>query len=200
MITADDALVRAHEGLVQQCVNNHQYLLSPYLEREDLVSACYLALLRAARLWNPEYNVKFSTYAVTAMHNACIQARQRAMPSGFRGRFAAAEFPQVYSLDQHARDEDGEDLESLLMAPDDPAGQALQRVSQSEVRQLVRAVLAAHPTELRVIELAFGLVDGVEWRGRDIARHLRLSRTAVSSALHRALARLRRSRELEVLR
>ncbi|MDF1605662.1 sigma-70 family RNA polymerase sigma factor [Nocardioides sp. YIM 152315] len=67
-----EQLVLDHLPLVQHLVHETSRRIPSYFDRTDLQSAGHVALVRAARAWEPERGVPFAAYATTRIRGALV--------------------------------------------------------------------------------------------------------------------------------
>lgn len=144
-----DRLVRENEKLVQFVVNRYlrRYSVAG-MEREDLVSWGMLGLVRAARAWDPERAVSFSTLACKVI--------ERTIARGVRQEWKPEQAALTVSLE--ALESEGETGEQKESPVERMAGeQDVEREILSEAsRAAVRAAVAGLPeAQRRLIELHF---------------------------------------------
>lgn len=76
--TAEDAqrdeLILGHLGLVKQVVSRIALRIPAHIDRDDLIEAGMVGLVDAAHRFEPERNVRFSTYATTRVRGAVFDA------------------------------------------------------------------------------------------------------------------------------
>jgi RNA polymerase sigma factor for flagellar operon FliA len=68
-----DRLVLQYQHLAAITVGRLHSRLPAHLDREDLVGAAHLGLIKAATLFDPNRGVKFETYAITLMRGAILE-------------------------------------------------------------------------------------------------------------------------------
>lgn len=90
-ITTRDAAARAalihHFGyLVRKTVGRLALNMPPTLDRDDLISAGSIGLIKAVDNFNPELGVKFETYAISLIRGAVLESlrEQDLVPRGIR--------------------------------------------------------------------------------------------------------------------
>lgn len=172
------------------------------LDTEDLISEAFLALCRAAELWDPSRGM-FSTYAVAAIHNwlfnVCKLDRLDATPAESSDETDAAtsgpperregtrrrSMVEMVSLDMPVGDSEDERLMDLL--PDtrpSPEEEVFNRRMASELHTAVEEL----PERDR--EVIMGLLRGEN--PADMARAFGCSRQRIEQIQSRAYRRLRR--------
>lgn len=67
-----DALIEAHLPLARYAVAKVAATLPSHVDRDDLLSAAHVALVRAADRYDPEGGASFATYALPRLHGAVL--------------------------------------------------------------------------------------------------------------------------------
>lgn len=161
---ATDALVAKYTPMVHKIVND--LVLPPTVERDDLVQAGLMAVVRATEKWRPGGST-FFTYAYTCASNAVR-------------REAGAEARKTASLHDRPLEEGGCELLDLLPARP-PAATA------EDVRERVAKL---PPLYRLVVGLHFGL-EGEPLGAGEIARAAGLTVPQVKRAVEIGLAQLK---------
>lgn len=65
-------LVEAHLFLAKTTAYRVYTSRRPGLEMDDVISAGYLGLMKAAQKWDPERGISFGTYAIAVIKNYCF--------------------------------------------------------------------------------------------------------------------------------
>ena len=142
---------------------------------EDLVSIGTIGLIKAVNTFTPGRNIKLATYASRCIGNEILMA----------------------SIDEPLNvDSDGNELLlSDVLGSEDTVG---QRLEQDAERAVLRRQLARLPErERRIMELRFGLVDGVERTQKEAADAIGISQSYISRLEKRIIRDLRRQLESE---
>jgi len=113
-----DALVLEHLPLVKVTLNRVAARLPSHVDREDLLEAGTLGLLTAAERYETSRNVRFSTYAMSRVRGAMLDALREAdwLPRSFRnevGRIEATRARLEHERGGHVSE--GDLAESLNM-------------------------------------------------------------------------------------
>jgi RNA polymerase sigma factor (sigma-70 family) len=152
------------------------------MERDDLVSWGSLGLVQAARVWDPERGLTFSTLAVKVI--------ERMISRGIRKEGGLDNSAPILSLDELLDDRDayeGAQQRHLDQMPDD--GDVVQALLRSEEKLLVaRAVAELTPEQQWVLRQRFYEERTLE----EIARQTGTTRQAVHLRERAILAALRR--------
>ena len=153
---------------------------------EDLVSIGTIGLIKAVNTFTPERNIKLATYASRCIGNEILMYLRKT--SARR---------QEASIDEPLNvDSDGNELLlSDVLGSEDTVG---QRLEQDAERAVLRRQLARLPErERRIMELRFGLVDGVERTQKEAADAIGISQSYISRLEKRIIRDLRRQLESE---
>src|SRR5438552_4558825 len=179
-MTSKEELITANLRLAPYCVRR---FLSRYripgvlgLDTEDLVSEAFLALCRAAEMWDPERGA-FSTYAVVAINNWLINVCKL-------DRASIRTEIEVLSLDTPVGEAEEERLGDLL--PDQGRGLEDMVLSRSLADDL-RAAVRELPDRDRAVMTA--LLQGET--PSDLARAYGCSRQRIEQIQSRAFRRLK---------
>jgi RNA polymerase sigma factor for flagellar operon FliA len=176
-----ERLVHEHQKLVQLQVS--RYLKRYYvggMERDDLVSWGMIGLVQAARAWDPERGISFSTLACKAIERMIIRGVRREWKP--QQAAATASLDEVISSEQQAgaRERFGE----RLTAEQDVEGELLH----GEMHAAVRSAVATLPAPYRrLIERHY--YDDVPVAL--LAEELGISRQGIYMRQRQALRRLR---------
>ena len=153
---------------------------------EDLVSIGTIGLIKAVNTFTPGRNIKLATYASRCIGNEILMYLRKT--SARR---------QEASIDEPLNvDSDGNELLlSDVLGSEDTVGQHLE---QDAERAVLRRQLARLPErERRIMELRFGLVDGVERTQKEAADAIGISQSYISRLEKRIIRDLRRQLESE---
>ena len=153
---------------------------------EDLVSIGTIGLIKAVNTFTPGRNIKLATYASRCIGNEILMYLRKT--SARR---------QEASIDEPLNvDSDGNELRlSDVLGSEDTVG---QRLEQDAERAVLRRQLARLPErERRIMELRFGLVDGVERTQKEAADAIGISQSYISRLEKRIIRDLRRQLESE---
>ena len=128
---------------------------------EDLVSIGTIGLIKAVNTFTPARNIKLATYASRCIGNEILMYLRK-----------TSSRRQEASIDEPLNvDSDGNELllSDVLGTEEDQVGQRLEQDAERAV--LRRSVERLSARERQIMELRFGLVDGVEHRGGRRHRH-----------------------------
>ncbi len=136
-----DALIHKHIDLVRYEVDRLAVGLPREVDREDLISAGIIGLIKAVDRFDPERGASFSTYATTVMRGAILD-ELRGMdwaPRGLRGRYRRLE-EAIATLRQR-----------LSRQPDEDEIAAELGVSNEEYRRLLSDATATAIVSLEAL-------------------------------------------------
>jgi RNA polymerase sigma factor (sigma-70 family) len=173
-------LVNENHSLVEWSVN--RYLARHHVqgvERDDLVSWGMMGLLSAARAFDPNRGLRFSTLASVAIERSILRgAMQVGNQSG-----------KALSLDEALNEGSDGETRWIETIPDDGAEREMARTE--ELEEIDRAMHRLRPEQQRLIRLHF--FQGYSLA--DLARQWGTTRQAVAGQLRRALRSMRRGLE-----
>ena len=161
-----------------------------HIEVEDRIQAAFFGMVQAAHRFDPSHGVKFISYAHHWIRKELLMLHRRDLPVHLPGsayrkgvRVAPAE-----RLDDFVHDDDKKRKVDFLVderpLPDRDHGDYL-------LRKQIRMRLDM--TEQLIIMRRFGLLDGNEWKLREVGAYLGLSRERVRQIQNVALKKLRRA-------
>lgn len=168
---AEDALIRANEGLVYSIARKYAGKARGLLDVEDLAQHGRIGLLVAIRKYDPSRGCALSTVAHLWIRQAIARAIDGAdfvrVPA--HALAAGVEPAVVLSIDFASLGEDGEGtLADLLPAPDDTAAAAIANVwteeALSRLEPRSRAAVELHVLQERTLE-EVGAVAGLTREG-----------------------------------
>ncbi|MGD9497266.1 MAG: FliA/WhiG family RNA polymerase sigma factor [Armatimonadota bacterium] len=92
-VSERDRLIREHAGLVRYEVDRLAAGLPDQVDREDLISAGMIGLIKAVDRYDPERGASFATYATSLLRGAILDELRRMdwAPRGLRGRYRRLE-------------------------------------------------------------------------------------------------------------
>lgn len=149
---------------------------------EDLVSIGTIGLIKAVNSFDPAKQIKLATYASKCIENEILMHLRRTS----RNRREVS-FEQPLNVDW-----DGNEL--LLADVHGTEHDLIYRSIEEEVeRSLLRkALLKLNGRERRIVELRFGLRDGVERTQKQVADCMGISQSYISRLEKRIIRRLRK--------
>ncbi|MDN5363545.1 MAG: polymerase sporulation-specific sigma factor [Eubacteriales bacterium] len=183
--------LEAGDGAVRNVLIERNLRLVVYIARkfensgvniEDLVSIGTIGLIKAVNTFDPRKKIKLATYASRCIENEILMYLRR----NSRVR-AEISFDEPLNVDW-----DGNEL--LLSDVLGTDSDIIFKCLEEEVdRKLLHAALnRLSGRERKIMELRFGLVDGVEKTQKEVADILGISQSYISRLEKRILKRLRR--------
>ena len=172
----------------------HNLRLVVYLSRkfessgvppEDLVSIGTIGLIKAVNTFTPGRNIKLATYASRCIGNEILMYLRK-----------TSNRRQEASIDEPLNvDSDGNEL-LLSDVQGTDENQVGQRLEQDAERAVLRqSVARLSDRERQIMELRFGLVDGVERTQKEAADAIGISQSYISRLEKRIIRDLRRQLE-----
>lgn len=152
---------------------------------EDLISIGTIGLIKAVNTFQPEKNIKLATYASRCIENEILMYLRK-----------SCNRRQDASIDEPLNtDTDGNELllMDVLTADQAEVGEELER--SAECAALRGAVARLTARERQIMELRFGLCDGVEHTQKEVADAIGISQSYISRLEKRIIKRLRRELE-----
>ena len=181
---ARDALITHNLRLVVYLAKKYE---SSGVPTEDLISIGTIGLIKAVNTYSPDRCIKLATYASRCIGNEILMYLRK---SSNRRQEASIDEPLNV---------DGDGNELLLsdtLGSDE--NQISQRLEQDAERAVLRrAVAALSPRERQIMELRFGLADGVERTQKEAADALGISQSYISRLEKRILHQLKAQLENE---
>ena len=191
LLHADDPVqaARAREILIEKNLRLVAHIAKKYQNvdenMEDLISIGTIGLIKAINSYNPEKNIKLATYASRCIENEILMYLRK-----------SSNRRQDASIDEPLNtDSDGNELLLMDVLTSDQAqvGEELER--NAERSALLAAVQALNPRERQIMELRFGLRDGVEHTQKEVADSIGISQSYISRLEKRIIKRLRQQIE-----
>ena len=186
---AGDAAAR--DELITHNLRLVVYLAKKYessgVPTEDLISIGTIGLIKAVNTYSPDRCIKLATYASRCIGNEILMYLRK-----------SSNRRQEASIDEPLNvDGDGNELLlSDILGSDE--NQISQRLEQDAERAVLRrAVAALSPRERQIMELRFGLADGVERTQKEAADALGISQSYISRLEKRILHQLKAQLENE---
>lgn len=151
-------------------------------DSDDLISIGTIGLIKAVNTFDPEKKTRLATYAARCIENEILMH----LRSSKKTR------SEVLLHDPIGADKEGNEITLLDILGTEP-DEVLDRVEwQLEHEKLRRTMQRLTRREKRILELRYGLLDGVRQTQRDISRALGISRSYVSRIEKRAITKLQR--------
>ena len=181
---ARDALITHNLRLVVYLAKKYE---SSGVPTEDLISIGTIGLIKAVNTYSPDRCIKLATYASRCIGNEILMYLRK-----------SSNRRQEASIDEPLNvDGDGNELLlSDILGSDE--NQISQRLEQDAERAVLRrAVAALSPRERQIMELRFGLADGVERTQKEAADALGISQSYISRLEKRIIHTLKTRLESE---
>ena len=181
---ARDALITHNLRLVVYLAKKYE---SSGVPTEDLISIGTIGLIKAVNTYSPDRCIKLATYASRCIGNEILMYLRK-----------SSNRRQEASIDEPLNvDGDGNELLlSDILGSDE--NQISQRLEQDAERAVLRrAVAALSPRERQIMELRFGLADGVERTQKEAADAIGISQSYISRLEKRILHQLKAQLENE---
>ena len=175
---AREKLIRHNLRLVAHIVKKYYALPG---DQEDLVSIGTIGLIKAVNTFTPERSIKLATYASRCIGNEILMYLRK-----------SSNRRQEASIDEPLNiDGDGNELllSDILGSDENMVGQQLEQ--DAERAGLRRAVSSLSARERRIMELRFGLTDGVERTQKEAADALGISQSYISRLEKRIIQTLK---------
>ena len=180
-----DGAPAARDELITHNLRLVVYLAKKYegsgVPSEDMVSIGTIGLIKAVNTFTPERSIKLATYASRCIGNEILMYLRK-----------SSNRRQDASIDEPLNtDSDGNELLLMDVLTSDQAqvGEELER--NAERSALLAAVQALNPRERQIMELRFGLRDGVEHTQKEVADSIGISQSYISRLEKRIIKRLR---------
>ena len=175
----------ARDELITHNLRLVVYLAKKYegsgVPSEDMVSIGTIGLIKAVNTFTPERSIKLATYASRCIGNEILMYLRK-----------SSNRRQEASIDEPLNiDGDGNELllSDILGSDENMVGQQLEQ--DAERAGLRRAVSSLSARERRIMELRFGLTDGVEHTQKEAADALGISQSYISRLEKRIIQTLK---------
>ena len=179
----------ARDELITHNLRLVVYLAKKYegsgVPSEDMVSIGTIGLIKAVNTFTPERSIKLATYASRCIGNEILMYLRK-----------SSNRRQEASIDEPLNvDGDGNELLlSDILGSD--ANAVSQQLEQDAERAVLRSAVAAlSARERQIMELRFGLTDGVERTQKEAADALGISQSYISRLEKRIIRQLRQELE-----
>jgi len=159
-------------------------------ETDDLISIGTIGLIKAINTFDITQKTRLATYAARCIENEILMHLRSTKKS--RG--------DVLLYDAIGADKEGNEITLIDILGTDP-DEVLERVELSVEQERLREMLTGlGPREKKVLELRYGLKDGIRKTQREISRKLGISRSYVSRIEKRAITKLQQEMLSEQVR
>ena len=149
-------------------------------ETDDLISIGTIGLIKAINTFDVTQKTRLATYATRCIENEILMHLRSTKKSR----------NDVLLYDAIGADKEGNEITLIDILGTDP-DEVLERVELSEEQERLREMLTGlGPREKKVLELRYGLIDGIRKTQREISRKLGISRSYVSRIEKRAITKL----------
>ena len=180
---AGDAAAR--DDLITHNLRLVVYLAKKYensgVPQEDMISIGTIGLIKAVNTFTPARNIKLATYASRCIGNEILMYLRKSS-----------------NIDEPLNtDGDGNELLLSDVLGSDENLVGLQLEQAAERATLRRSVEQLAPRERQIMELRFGLVDGVEHTQKEAADALGISQSYISRLEKRIIRQLKEVLERE---
>ena len=182
---------KARELLIVHNLRLVVYLARKYessgVPTEDMVSIGTIGLIKAVNTYSPQRSIKLATYASRCIGNEILMYLRK-----------SSNRRQEASIDEPLNvDGDGNELllSDILGSDANAVSQQLEQDAERAV--LRRAVAALSARERQIMELRFGLTDGVERTQKEAADALGISQSYISRLEKRIIHTLKTRLESE---
>lgn len=183
--------LEARNLLVEHNLRLVSHILKKYYtqsaDQEDLISIGTIGLIKAVNTFTPARNIKLATYASRCIGNEILMYLRK-----------SSNRRQEASIDEPLNtDGDGNELllSDILGSDANAVSQQLEQDAERAV--LRRAVAALSARERQIMELRFGLADGVERTQKEAADALGISQSYISRLEKRIIHTLKVQLESE---
>ncbi|MGI6038508.1 MAG: RNA polymerase sporulation sigma factor SigK, partial [Limnochordia bacterium] len=148
-------------------------------DNEDLISIGTIGLIKAIRTYDSGKQTRLATYAARCIENEILMHLRSNRKS--RG--------EILLQDPIGSDKEGNEISLLdiLSSDMDVAERVEMKVDGENLRQKLKGLSAR---ERKVLELRYGLIDGIAQTQREISKTLGISRSYVSRIEKRAISKL----------
>ena len=177
--------LEARNQLVEHNLRLVAHIIKKYYtqtdDQEDLISIGTIGLIKAVNTFTPERSIKLATYASRCIGNEILMYLRK-----------TSNRRQETSIDEPLNvDGDGNELllSDILGSDENMVSQQLEQASERAV--LRRAVERLSPRERQIMELRFGLADGIERTQKEAADALGISQSYISRLEKRIIQTLR---------
>lgn len=152
---------------------------------EDIISIGTIGLIKAVNTFVPSKKIKLATYASRCIENEILMYLRK-----------SSNRRQETSIDEPLNtDGDGNELllSDVLGSDQNQIGAQLEQ--DAEKNMLLQAVDRLAPRERQIMQMRFGLVDGVERTQKEVADSIGISQSYISRLEKRIILRLRHDLE-----
>lgn len=152
---------------------------------EDLISIGTIGLIKAVNTFSKDKNIKLATYASRCIENEILMFLRK-----------SNQYKHEISIDEPLNiDWDGNELllSDILGTENDVVNVNIENEAE---QQLLRGLVSALPERERIImEMRFGLINGIELTQKDVADKIGISQSYISRLEKKIIKRLRKDLE-----
>lgn len=181
---AKDLLIKHNLRLVAHIAKKFD---STSEEQDDLISIGTIGLIKGINTFNPDKKVKLATYAARCVENEILMYLRSQ-----KKRKCEVSLNEPIGIDQ---DGNNISLRDVLGTDGDLVADTVEVSFEYEL--LLRKLQCLTERERMVLELRFGLLDGIPITQREIGRKLNISRSYVSRIEKRAIEKLMEAAKVE---
>lgn len=181
---AKDLLIKHNLRLVAHIAKKFD---STTEEQDDLISIGTIGLIKGINTFNPDKKVKLATYAARCVENEILMYLRSQ-----KKRKCEVSLNEPIGIDQ---DGNNISLRDVLGTDGDLVADTVEVSFEYEL--LLRKLQCLTERERMVLELRFGLLDGIPITQREIGRKLNISRSYVSRIEKRAIEKLMEAAKVE---
>ena len=190
----DDLLIREKEHGARQELIIHNLRLVVYIAKkfentgvgiEDLISIGTIGLIKAVNTFCPQKNIKLATYASRCIENEILMYIRK-----------TANSKNDISIEEPLNvDWDGNELllSDVLGSDSDTVNRDLEQDVEKSL--LLEAVDRLNDREKKIMQMRFGLIDGVEHTQKEVADLIGISQSYISRLEKKIIKQLRRELE-----
>lgn len=180
---ARNTLVEHNLRLVAHVVRKYE---SSGEDMEDLISIGTIGLIKAIKTYNEERGVKLATYSARCIENEVLMY--------LRNTRKLKQEVSIYEPIGYDKEGNEISLLDVLATDNEIIDMVEMKMQEEKVRDKIDVLTRR---ERQVIEMRYGLFNGLKETQRDIAKKLGISRSYVSRIEKRALKKLIREISLE---
>lgn len=149
-------------------------------DQNDLISIGTIGLIKAVDTYNQHRKTRLATYAARCIENEILMHLRATRRN--RG--------EILLHDPIGADKEGNEITLIDVLGSEPDEVALAVEGRLEEKKLAEKVDTLTSREKKVIEMRYGLKDGIRRTQREISKYLGISRSYVSRIEKRALMKL----------
>lgn len=177
---SEDDLIVEHRGLIFLAIKNEHFYWKTDDEFQDFVDAGYDGLLQGIRTYDPNKNIKESTYYYTCIKNEMIKV--------ITNKHRIKNQAKVVSLNTLVSDMEDTELIDLIPSTTDVEQEVFTMVRNERLIELINRL----PIEKDryVIKMMFGLDGWTQMSASAIARRWGVNKNSIIERKNRALRQL----------